>query len=304
LSFIGIFVCSCQTAQAQKADPSTKPLAQQPSSANEASVKEEGFSFTLHDVSPANGTIARLTAHSPSQPVGHFGKTEIPFYPAPELGADAYEAVFGIPYDQKPGEAEIEVSGGDNKNPKKLVLKFRVVDGNYPSEKLTVDPKHVNPPKKAMAQIAADLKKIGKAYASSKNIKLWSGAFILPIESAMTSPFGTRRLYNGEPRSFHPGLDLRAAVGTPIHAAAAARVAFAGELYFTGNTVILDHGFGVFTLYAHMSKLQVKNDDVVKRGQVLGLSGKTGRVSGPHLHWGALIRGVKVNPHDLTQVMR
>ena len=112
-----------------------------------------------------------------------------------------------------------------------------------------------------------------------------------------------RRLYNGEQRNFHPGLDLKAPVGTKIRAPENGKVVLAKNLFFTGNTVALDHGYGVITLYAHMSKIRVHLGDQVKPGDLLGLSGKTGRVSGPHLHWQAVIRGVKVNPAELTRAM-
>jgi murein DD-endopeptidase MepM/ murein hydrolase activator NlpD len=118
---------------------------------------------------------------------------------------------------------------------------------------------------------------------------------------AVTSSFGSRRVYNGIQSSAHTGLDFKAPKGTPIYAASRGRVALAKNLFFTGNTVILDHGYGVLTLYAHMSKLKVKKGQMVEGGHLLGLSGMTGRVTGPHLHWMAIIHKQKVNPIGLTQ---
>jgi murein DD-endopeptidase MepM/ murein hydrolase activator NlpD len=129
----------------------------------------------------------------------------------------------------------------------------------------------------------------------------WSGPFLLPIESEVTSPFGNKRLYNGTMKNFHQGLDLRAREPTPIRAPEGAVVVLAKDLYFTGNTVILDHGYGLFTVYGHMSKLDVKKGQIVKKAELLGLSGATGRASGPHLHWGAVLMRMKFNPQDLVQ---
>jgi murein DD-endopeptidase MepM/ murein hydrolase activator NlpD len=106
-------------------------------------------------------------------------------------------------------------------------------------------------------------------------------------------------VYNGEPRSPHPGLDLRAASGTPVESSGAGHVCLAEDLYYSGNTVILDHGGGLFTVYAHLSRLLVSEGDAVEAGHILGLSGATGRVTGPHLHWGAKIGDRPFDPAAL-----
>lgn len=227
-----------------------------------------------------------------------FEGKEIPFYELDE--ENHYGAVFGVNHDLKPGPAELVIHSGA----KRGTITLTVLDGGFPSERLTVNPKLVNPPKKSMKRILEEQKEVGKIYRELTREKRWSGAFKLPIDSPVTSPFGTRRMYNGEQRNYHPGMDLKAPQGTPIHAPAKGKVVLAKNLYFTGNTVALDHGFGIITLYAHMSKLKVKLGEVVEEGKVLGLSGKTGRASGPHLHWQCVIQGVKVNPLELTHVMR
>ena len=123
--------------------------------------------------------------------------------------------------------------------------------------------------------------------------------FVPPLLGQPTSAFGTRRIYNGKPRSPHPGLDLRAATGTTVNSSGAGRVGLAQELYYSGNTVIVDHGGGLFTLYAHLSKLLVEVGEYVRAGQAVGLSGATGRVTGPHLHWGAKIGNRPFDPTAL-----
>ena len=211
-----------------------------------------------------------------------------------------FEAVLGVPYDKAPGPATVEVIF----NKTSTVLPFEIKDGNYPSEVLKVDDRHVNPKKADLLRIRKESAEIGKIYAVMTLKKYWVGSFQLPINSVVTSTFGNKRVFNGAMKSFHQGLDLKAPMGTPIHAASGGVVVMAKDLFMTGNTVLLNHGYGIFTVYAHMSKLEVKNGQVVAAGQVLGLSGMTGRASGPHLHWGAVINHTKVNPTDLTTVVQ
>jgi murein DD-endopeptidase MepM/ murein hydrolase activator NlpD len=174
----------------------------------------------------------------------------------------------------------------------------------YPSEVLRVEPAKVKPPAKEVPRIQREQKVLNALYADSASAPLFTPGWKMPIpDAATTSQYGSKRMYNGEMQSFHNGVDLRAAVGTPIYAPTAGVVKLSRDLYFTGNTVILDHGIGLFTVYAHMSELKVKEGDRVEAGHLLGLSGATGRVSGPHLHWVMSLRRLKVDPLQAVQVL-
>jgi murein DD-endopeptidase MepM/ murein hydrolase activator NlpD len=131
---------------------------------------------------------------------------------------------------------------------------------------------------------------------------LWDKPFHSPIPGETGTNFGSRRVFNGEARAPHAGSDLRAKTGTPIHATNRGRVVLAKNLFFTGNTVVLDHGLGVYTIYAHMSRIDVKVSQIVTENQLLGLSGATGRVTGPHLHWSARIQSARVDPFSLLGI--
>lgn len=238
----------------------------------------------------ASAILPKLTAQ--------FEDIDIPLYQL-EGREGVFEGVLGVPFNHKPGRASVKVRMDKDS----AEAYFEIIAGNYKSELLHVDKEHAKPNLKNQRRKAREAAEAGALYKIITAKKYWKGHFALPLNSAVTSPFGNKRLFNGEMKSFHQGLDLRASVGTPIHAPAAGKVAMAKDLFMTGNTVILDHGYGVFTIYAHMSKLKVKKGDEVGTNQLLGLAGKTGRASGPHLHWGAVIQKMKVNPLDLTQVM-
>lgn len=252
---------------------------------------------------PINGSMTTLrlelpSGQAPSGLQGEFAGHPIYFYPRPDLGERMVEALVGVPYELKAGTARAKVWWGDKAQAAELEL--GVAKGEYGNESLKVDPAKVSPPKWAMPRIRREIAAIKKFYGTVTPERQWAGPFVLPISSPVTSQFGTRRLYNGEPRNFHPGLDLKAAEGTEIHAPAPGKVVLVQSMYFTGNTVMIDHGLGLYTIYAHLSQPVVKVGAAVKTGDLLGRSGATGRVSGPHLHWQAVLNRVKINPMDLV----
>ncbi len=142
-----------------------------------------------------------------------------------------------------------------------------------------------------------------KLWRTDTEERLWEGAFRLPLEESRSSGnFGRRRFLNGQPRSPHSGEDFGASKGTPIYAVQRGKVVLAMDLFFSGNTVILDHGFGLYTLYAHLSSMAVKEGEIAEASSVIGQVGATGRVTGPHLHWSVRLNGARVNPLDLVKI--
>lgn len=263
--------------------------------------------FELSANQVVNGGLLVLTAQLPQNTTEdaltvQFGEIKIPLFEAKNHGNGFYQALIGIPLSTKPGHFEIKIhlnSGAETKN---IIIPFEVTDGNYRSEILKVNPKHVKLQKKDLKRVLSENAEMGLLYKKLRNEKLWMGPFALPIASEMTSPYGTSRVYNGELQSYHSGVDLKAAEGTPVKAAANGIVVLAKDLFLSGNTVILEHGYGVFTNYAHLSELKVKVGDAVKMQDLLGLSGMSGRASGPHLHWGVIIHRAKINPIEMTKL--
>ncbi len=278
------------------------------------SVEFKGQKFDLRaelsslDVIP--GTILFVRVNVPDdlrkeKIFGEFEGLEFPIFSANSSDSSEFEGILGVPYDRVPGPGVIKINFGKGAGAPQLEKKFNIVPGDYRSEALRVDGRKVNPTrKKDLIRIKREQEEVALIYQKVTERKYWKGPFRFPIESKITSPFGTRRTYNGEPRNFHPGLDLKALVGTPILSAAPGVVVLSKNLFFTGNTVMIDHGYGVVTLYAHMSKLKVKKGQVVGDHELLGLSGMTGRVNGPHLHWQAVVHKVKVNPLGLVQIIK
>lgn len=217
------------------------------------------------------------------------------------VAAEVWSGWGMVGLDQTPGPVAVEVRGSTEDGREALgTLAVSVKPKDFPSEELTVAPKFVTPPPEVQERLEKERAKLRQVYVRRTPLPLPSKPFARPVPGDPTSTFGTRRLYNGKPRSPHPGLDLRAAEGTPIHSSGPGRVVVAQDLYYSGNTVIVDHGGGLYTIYAHLSFIQVSEGSEVEQGQVLGLSGATGRVTGPHLHWGAKIGNRPFDPMALV----
>lgn len=177
---------------------------------------------------------------------------------------------------------------------------IRVSLKRYPSEKLKVSPKMVTPPASLRSRIERERAAVKKTLALRTHADPLPRTFTPPVKGSPTSLYGKSRSYNGVVKERHGGLDLRAAVGTKVRAPAAGRVVLTGNHYYAGGSVYIDHGMGVITTYFHLSKILVKDGARVKAGDVIALSGATGRVTGPHLHLGLYLSGTPLDPLPLT----
>lgn len=166
-----------------------------------------------------------------------------------------------------------------------------------------VSQQKVTPDSSHDAEIAREQKDVRRSLINLEPGDYWRQGFILPVKGRISGEFGNQRIFNGTPKSPHSGTDIAAPEGTPVKASGAGKVILSGKNYFyTGNMVIIDHGQGLQTIYAHLKEAKVKTGQTVKQGQIIGLVGHTGRATGPHLHWGASLNNVRFRPHSLLNL--
>jgi murein DD-endopeptidase MepM/ murein hydrolase activator NlpD len=178
-------------------------------------------------------------------------------------------------------------------------LTLNVQSAPYPTETLSVDPAQVSPPPEALERIAREREEAMAIYGHFTPIRYWNKPFIKPIDSIITSEYGSARTYNGSLKSYHGGVDFRAKTPTPILAPNDGIIVLTEERYYSGGTIIIDHGEGLYTCYFHLSRFDVNVGDYVKQGQTIALSGASGRITGPHLHFGMMVHGIQADPLDL-----
>lgn len=181
------------------------------------------------------------------------------------------------------------------------LINFNVKQKKFSEERLRVDFRKIKLSPKDQARAEKEQVILNALYKKSAPTPYFQAAFRPPLDSTITSIYGMRRLYNKKHRSQHLGTDFRAAIGVPVPVANRGRVMFAGDLFYTGGTVIVDHGMDIFTVYGHLSEVKTQEGEVVNQGDIIGLAGNTGRSSGPHLHWGVKIHGNYIDGYTLIE---
>lgn len=211
-------------------------------------------------------------------------------------------ALAGVDVEATPGPSDlvIHLQGCQGKCDASRAIEIH--PANYRTTTLNVPPKFVQPGTDELKVIQADSKIKAKIFATSAPEPLWHGGFRAPVNAAATDSFGTRRTFNGKLDSIHKGMDFRARKGTVVRAGNNGIVVLARPLYFEGNCVIIDHGMGLYTLSMHFSRIDVHEGERVLKGQRLGLSGATGRVTGPHLHWAVRWQGAYLDPAKMLRM--
>ncbi|WP_374498570.1 peptidoglycan DD-metalloendopeptidase family protein [Zoogloea sp.] len=235
------------------------------------------------------GGVVALTvapANTP-RPVVRFGGRPVLL----QHGAEGWQAVVGLPLDTPPGEHTVEIG------PEARHLAFQVKTKAYPEQRLTVkNPKMVTPDPEDLDRIAAERERQLQVRSQFREVPVARTDLDLPTPGRLSSRFGLRRVFNGEPRAPHTGLDVAAPAGAPIRAPADGVVSLVDDLYFNGKTVFVDHGQGFVSMVCHLSEAAVQVGQHVRRGELLGRVGNTGRATGPHLHWSVYLNGAAVDP--------
>lgn len=212
--------------------------------------------------------------------------------------ADNGRIVFGIGRDETRAKIlDIRLGNGES-----IRKKINITTRQFDIENINGVPENtVNPPPDIAARIEREQAEVVSARLRNDNRRDFDTAFIWPLEGRVSGVYGSQRIYNGTPKSWHSGLDVAAAQGTPVKAPAAGIITFAKpDLYLTGGTILIDHGMGISSNFLHLSRLDVKVGDRVEQGQVIGLVGATGRATGPHMHWGMNWLKVRIDPQLLV----
>lgn len=266
--------------------------------------------ITLNAETVNQGDVYAVTVSAPESatPIGGlFHDSPFSFH---EFGS-SYVALIGAPVITNPGthliRIDLETEGGKLRS---YFLPAVVREKEFGESRITLPPDMVDYPSEVLERIRAEAASVRELTQwpgddpadESGGGRLWEGPFILPVKSRVTSAFGRKRFLNDQPRSPHSGVDLRARTGTPVRAPNSGVIALIGDHYLTGLTVVLDHGLGLFSLYYHLSGVKVAEGEFIEKGSILGLAGSSGRSTGPHLHWGATLGGVRVDPMSLVEV--
>jgi murein DD-endopeptidase MepM/ murein hydrolase activator NlpD len=259
-----------------------------------------GLALKLTAPESAQGTLLRVDLANSAglaEVKGEWAGKEISFWPDP-ADPNIRKSFLGVDLEQAPGPGKFVVTAKrENGESASCTADVAIQAGHFVVEKLAVDEKFVQPNPEDQKRAEQETQRLHEIYARRTPEKYWNGAFQFPVAGPRQGTnFGSRRVFNGVARPPHSGLDIHASAGTPVHASQRGKVALAGNLYYAGNAVLLDHGMGVYTFYCHLSKIDVKEGDLVDAGALLGLVGATGRVTGPHLHWGLEVNEARVNP--------
>ena len=247
-----------------------------------------------------NGSVCLFTvrvAGSPAPVTGTWQGHELTFTRG---SAGFWYALGGVAYDTKPGTYDLELKATMSSGQTASEIRHVAVQAAiYKTSRLTVPQKYVTPDPETLKRIEAEKEVKDVAFAHVLATPQWSGNFTAPVPAELSESYGTSRTFNGKLASFHRGTDFRATTGTPVHASNAGQVVLSRELYYEGNCVVIDHGLGFMTMYMHLSKLDVEEGDHVRKGQIIALSGGTGRATGPHLHMSVRWSGEYLDPMKL-----
>jgi murein DD-endopeptidase MepM/ murein hydrolase activator NlpD len=252
------------------------------------------FVSTLFGIEAINGKPVLLPIEQNTTSV----KARNHFAPIFKTQNGEHFALIAIPYRQdEPLEVTLKGPQID------LKTSLHVTKGEYPKELLQVDPSKISPPESEKKRISDEYKEAMGIYATFTPKRYWDKPFAHPIQSTITSAYGNARTFNGTLKSYHSGTDFRAPIGTPIYAANDGVIVLAKDRYYAGGSVIIDHGEGIYSVYYHLSSMLLPVGTQVKRSDEIALSGDSGRVTGPHLHFGIMLQGTPVDPLHFIQII-
>ena len=262
-------------------------------------------SVTWFPHTPSQGDVVHIIVETSGKGIhlqGRFLEHELSFF---TLSSDIgrYHAITGIDYSQTPGTYQLCVQGSTEAEKEETSsYQIHVQAKEFSEEHLTLPEEKVVLSPKNQKRVQQEQELISRLFSTITQERFWHGSFMAPVTGKMGSPFGMRRSINQLPRSPHSGQDVKAPEGTPVACSNRGKVALMGDFFFGGKSVFVDHGEGIYTMYFHLADARVNEGTLVEKGDILGWVGSTGRASGPHLHWGARIKGARVDPLLLIKI--
>jgi murein DD-endopeptidase MepM/ murein hydrolase activator NlpD len=250
------------------------------------------------------GGICFVRASLPASIKAIYGEFQGERFPMGSGGRNrTHEGLIGVDMDTEPGPYELKVVSTDSSQ-KNITNTFclKVEKTNFRTQTLSLPSSMVDLDPQTIERVNREDERLRVLFRGKREEKIWNGSFIRPVPGELTTPFGLRRIINGQQRKPHSGADLRAVEGESVLACNSGIVALVDQLFFSGKSVILDHGWGIFSMYFHLSEALVREGDKMSAGAMLGRVGSTGRSTGPHLHWGIKINGARVDPLSLLRL--
>ncbi len=236
-------------------------------------------------------------ANPESKVSGVLLKRKIPFFPSTQ---STFAALVGIDMQDPPGKQTLRITIQTKQSTDHLTYSININKEDYAVQHLKLPKNKVDLNAKTLKRVRLEQKEMSAAFHHIGTQPLWESAFLEPVNGTVTGRFGSRRVINGQNKRPHSGEDIAAPKGTPVLAVNTGTVVAAVDHFFSGKGVIIDHGVGLFSMYFHLSEINVQNGQTLHKGEILGKVGATGRATGPHLHWGIRLNGARVNPYALT----
>jgi len=266
----------------------------------QAASPSKAVTLTPSIVESGSPELIRVTIPNAQEVTGEWLGKKLSFFQSSDH--QSWYALMGLDVETPVGPSTLKIKTKHGENLSALELPLEIHPAKYRTEAISVAPRFVEPQAKDMKQIEIDNQLKAQAFKESAPNPLWHGNFRAPVIAAATDSFGVRRMYNGKLASIHKGMDFRARMGTPVRAGNSGTVVLAHRLYFEGNCVVIDHGLGLYTVSMHLRRIDVRLGQHVETGQRVGLSGSTGRVTGPHLHWAVRWEGAYLDPAKLLKL--
>lgn len=250
---------------------------------------------------PGELVVLTITTREPAERVRARAFSRV--IPAYRVDEKTWKAVIGLDLGVDPGRHDVSIEAIRGGKTERATYPLDVTSKTFRTRTLTVDSAFVDPPARVQARIKEEAAEMARLWVDSAAERLWAASFVRPVPHDANSAFGSRSVFNGQARSSHSGADFASPAGTPVRSPNGGRVVLARDLYYTGGTVVIDHGLGLVSLFAHLSSIDATVGQRVEAGQVVGKVGATGRVTGAHLHWTLRAGGARVDPLSLLAVL-